>query len=130
MPDRWWTAFNDQALNLQVDQALGNNLTLAAALYRLRAARALTRREASDLFPHIDGVIDIDSLFGRGPDRTGMAWGFDAAYQVDLWGQIQSRVEAERLRAGATHADYHAVALTLAAEVNRAWFSLIEAHAN
>ena len=108
MPDRWWTAFNDQALNLQVDQALGNNLTLAAALYRLRAARALTRREASDLFPHIDGVIDIDSLFGRGPDRAGMAWGFDAAYQVDLWGQIQSRVEAERLRAGATHADYHA----------------------
>ena len=129
MPDRWWTAFNDQALNLQVDQALGNNLTLAAALYRLRAARALARREASDLFPDIDGFIDIDSILGRGPDRTSIAWGFDAAYQVDLWGQIQSRVEAERLRAGATHADYHAVALTLAAEVNRTWFSLIEAHA-
>ena len=129
MPDRWWTAFDDPALNLQVDQALGGNFTLAVALQRLRAARALARREASDLFPDVDGIIDTDSIFGSGPDRTSIAWGLDAAYQVDLWGQIQSRVEAERLRAEATHADYHAVALSLAAEVARTWFSLIEAHA-
>ena len=129
MPDRWWTAFDDSALNLQVNQALGDNFTLAVALQRLRAARALARREASDLFPDVDGIIDTDSTFGSGPDQTSIAWGLDAAYQVDLWGQIQSRVEAERLRAEATHADYHAVALSLAAAVARTWFSLIEAHA-
>lgn len=129
MPNRWWTAFNDPALDLHVNQALGDNFTLAVALQRLRAARALARREASDLFPDVDGFIDTDSTFGSGPDRASIAWGLDAAYQVDLWGQIQSRVEAERLRAEATHADYHAVALSLAAEVARTWFSLIEAHA-
>lgn len=129
MPDRWWTAFNDPALDFQVNQALGENFTLGAALYRLRAARALARREASDLLPDVNGVIDILSRMGRGPDRTRSALRLDAAYQVDLWGEIQSRVEAERLRAGATHADYHAVALTLAAEVARTWYSLIEAHA-
>ena len=53
----------------------------------------------------------------------------DASYQVDLWGQIRSRVDAERFRAQATQADYHAVALSLAAEVTRIWFSLVEAHA-
>ena len=129
MPDRWWTAFDDPALNLQVNQALGDNFTLAVALQRLRAARALARREASDLFPDVDGIINIDNTFGSGPDQTNIVWGLDAAYQVDLWGQIQSRVEAERLRAEATGADYHAVALSLAAEVARTWFSLIEAHA-
>lgn len=129
MPDRWWTAFGDPTLNLQVNQALGENLSLAEAAERLRAARAVTRREASDLFFDVDGVVGIDSNFGPGPNRTRVAWGLDAAYQVDLWGQIQSRVDAERFRAEATHADYHAVALSLAAEVARTWFALIEAHA-
>lgn len=129
MPDRWWTAFDDPDLNLLVDQALGGNFTFATALQRLRAARALARREASDLFPDVDGIIFTDTNVGRGPDRTSILWGLDAAYQVDLWGQIQSRVEAERLRAEATDADYHAVALSLAAEVVRTCFSLMEAHA-
>lgn len=129
MPDRWWTAFGDPALDRQVDEALGGSFTLAIALQRLRAARALERREASDLFLFVNGFIDIDSNFGPGRDRASVAWGLDAAYEVDLWGRIQSRVEAERLRADATHADYHAVALTLAAEVARTWFSLIEVHA-
>lgn len=129
VPDRWWAAFDDPALNGQINQALNGNFTLAAALQRLRAARALTRREASDLWPDVNGVVDVESVVGSGEDTTSTVLGLDAAYQVDLWGQIESRVEAERLRAAATHADYHAVALTLSAEVARTWFSLIEAHA-
>ena len=129
MPDLWWTAFGDPRLDFHVSQALGENFTLAAAFQRLRAARALARREASDLFPDVDGLINTDSTLGPGPDRFGTTWGLDAAYQVDLWGQIQSRVEAERLRAEATLTDYHAVKLSLAAEVARTWFSLVEAHA-
>ncbi|MCR9291374.1 MAG: TolC family protein [bacterium] len=128
-PDRWWTTFEDAGLDQYVNEALAGNFTLSAALQRLRAARALARREASDLLPDLDGVAGIDSVFGSGPDRTVVAWGLDAAYQVDLWGQIQSRVDAERFRANATQADYQAVALSLAAEVARTWFSLIEAHA-
>ena len=129
MLNRWWTAFGDRALDSRAEEALGGNFTLAAAMQRLRAARAIKRREASDLFPDVNGVVEIGSTFGPGPNRTSFGWGLDAAYQVDLWGQIYSRVEAERLRADATQADYHAVALTLAAEVARTWFSLIEAHA-
>ena len=129
MPARWWTAFNDPALNAYVQQALGDNYDLAVAVQRLRAARAVTRREASDLLPDIDGIIDINRSFSPGPDETRITWGLDAAYQVDLWGQIRSRVDAERWRAEATLADYHVVALTLAAEVARTWFSLIESRA-
>lgn len=129
MPDRWWRAFDNPALNLQVNTALGDNFDLAAALQRLRAAQALTRREASDLFPDVNGLVSTNNTFGPGPNQTGLNWGLDSAYQVDLWGQIRSRVDAERLRAEATRADYHAVALSLAAEVARTWFSLIEAYA-
>lgn len=128
-PDRWWTTFADAGLDEQIYQAFDGSFTLAAALNRLHAARALTRREASDLWPDVDGVVDIGSVFGPGSTRRSYTWGLDASYQVDLWGQIESRVEAERLRAAATGADYHAVALSLSAEVARTWFALIEAHA-
>jgi NodT family efflux transporter outer membrane factor (OMF) lipoprotein len=96
----------------------------------LRAARALTRREASDLWPDLNGVYDTNSTFSTdGDESSSFVLGLDASYQVDLWGQIQSRVDAERLRASATHADYHVIALTLSADVARTWYSLIEAHA-
>ena len=128
-PDRWWTSFNDDGLNREVALAVGQNFNLSAALHRLRAARALTRREASDLLPDLDGLLSSQNTFGPGPSNTSITWGLQASYQVDLWGQIQSRVEAERLRAVATHWDYHSVALTLAAQITQTWFTLVEAYA-
>lgn len=128
-PDRWWDSFADDGLNREVTLAMGENFDLGAALQRLRAAQALTRREASDLFPDLNGFVSNQNTFGPGPNDTRINWGLDAAYQVDLWGQIRSRVEAERLRTAATHSDYHAIALTLSAEIARTWFALIEDYA-
>lgn len=128
-PDRWWTSFEDEGLNREVNLALGENFDLAVALQRLRAAQALTRRETSDLFPDLNGFFGNQNTFGPGPNDSRINWGLDAAYQVDLWGQIRSRIEAERLRSEATRSDYHAVALTLSAEISRTWFALIEAYA-
>jgi NodT family efflux transporter outer membrane factor (OMF) lipoprotein len=130
MPDRWWTTFDDPALNRQIGRSLDGSFALAAALERVRAARALARREASDLWPDVDGIALVDSTFAtEGPDQANYVLGFDSSYQVDLWGQIQSRVDAERLRASATREEYLAAALTISADVARVWFSLIEAHA-
>ncbi|MFK7768175.1 MAG: efflux transporter outer membrane subunit [Mariniblastus sp.] len=128
-PNRWWVAFGDQELEEKINQAVGGNYTLAAALQRVRAARALTRREASDLFPDLNGISDAGFVFGPGRDSERYGLGLDAAYQVDLWGEIQSRVDAERFRANATCYDAKAIALTLSSEIARNWFSLQEAHA-
>jgi NodT family efflux transporter outer membrane factor (OMF) lipoprotein len=130
VPDRWWTALGDTALDREVEIAFTGSFTLAAALQRLRAARAVVRREASDFWPDVNGISDAVGLIqSDGPDESRYTLGFDTAYQVDLWGEIESRVDAQRLRAAATHADFHAVALTLSAEVARTWYSLIEAQA-
>ena len=128
-PDRWWVAFDDRGLDREVNRALGESFDLAAALQRLRAARAVTRREASDLLPDLNGFVGNQNAFGPGPNDSRINWGLDAAYQLDSWGQIRSRIDAERLRADATQADDQAVALTLSAEIARTWFALIEAHA-
>lgn len=128
-PDRWWLEFNDAGLDREVNLGLSGSFDLATALARLRAAQALRRREASDLLPDLNGFLSDQNTFGPGPDATRINWGWDAAYQVDLWGQIRSRVDAERFRAEATRADYHAVALTLSAEIARTWYAIIEAYA-
>ncbi len=129
-PDRWWTSFGDRNLDEQIEYSLGDNLTLVSAFERLRAAEAVARREASDLFPDLNAVSTGERTFSSfDPDDGIFTLGLDASYQVDLWGQIESRVEAEQLRASATGEDYQAIALTLSAEIARAWFSLIEAHA-
>lgn len=127
--DRWWIEFDNAALNRQVEAAFQGNYTLSVAARRLQAARALARREASPLFLQLNGVADVEANMGPGNDQLGTVWGLSASYQLDLWGRIQSRAEAEQLRAEATHEDYHAVALTLSAEVVRTWFALVEAHA-
>jgi NodT family efflux transporter outer membrane factor (OMF) lipoprotein len=128
-PERWWTAFNDPELDQQINQAFESNYSLAAAMQRVRTARALTRREASSLFPAFNGIADIGTNFGPGPNQSTYTFALDGSFQVDLWGQIESRVQAERLRTEARCADYHALAITLSADIARTWYSLIEANA-
>ena len=94
-----------------------------------RAAQALTRRVASDFLPDVNGFLETSQTFGPHGNPGQTVWGLDTAWQIDLWGRIQARVDAESFRAAATSADYHAVALSLAAEISRTWFSLIEARA-
>ncbi|MEM9366493.1 MAG: TolC family protein [Planctomycetota bacterium] len=126
---RWWTAFADPGLDQQINAALRGSFTLSAARQRLYAARAIARREASNLFPDLDGVVDVGYRFGPGPDVQSYIWGWEASYPVDLWGQIESRVDAERLRAAAQREQLRAFGLTLSAEIASVWFSLIEAKA-
>ena len=144
-PSRWWTAFEDPTLERLMDRALASNLDLAAVWQRLREAQAVVDRAESDLFPDLDG--DLEGRVERFPfetqtfdssgeeelqDRTGrneqLRLTFSATYEVDLWGRLRSRIEAERYRARASLADYHTAALSLSAEVARTWFQLVEAH--
>jgi len=128
--NRWWTEFGDPNLNHQVAVSLDDNYSLDAALHRFEAARFLARREASDFFPDVDLFTGFDGLVQTdGADTAEFIFGVDMAYQVDLWGEIESRVQAQRFRADATKEDYEAIALALSAEVAGTYYSLIQSHA-
>jgi outer membrane protein TolC len=86
MPDLWWSEFDDSALNDQIGRSLDGSYTLDAALARLRAAQALSRREASDLWPDVNGFSDFESFLRTdGPNGSLLALGLDMTYPVDLW---------------------------------------------
>ena len=132
VPDEWWTTFENDRLNAVVDSATASNFTLRTAWERVQAARAVVDRESGALFPDLqaDGQARVSRTESAESDvETGedFSAGLSSAYEVDLWGRIRSRVQAEQLRFEATQADYQAAALSLSAEVVRAWVQLAEA---
>lgn len=128
LTDRWWLAFDDAHLNQRIDLALANNFDLAAAWQRLAEARALARRAESDRYPELDatGGVERDESLDSGNDETAIRLGLAASYEVDLWGRIDSLVEAQALRAEATQADYKAAAISLSSAVSLTWYQLAQ----
>lgn len=126
--DNWWRAFEDESLNERIDLALRNNYDLLAAWERLSAAQALARREQAARSIELDGTAGVDRRGGSAVrDETQWALGLAASYEVDLWGGIESRAQAERLRASASEADYHTAAISLSSSVALTWYQIAEA---
>ena len=128
LPDRWWHSFNSQPLNNHIQYALDNNFSLAAAWKRVEAARAITQRQASALYPdvNLEGAANRTIDDGREQDRFEV--GPTVSYEVDLWGRIRSQAQAERLQAEATEEEYRTAGLTLSADTALTWIRLIEAY--
>ena len=124
-PQRWWTAFDDDSLNTLVDQALGANLDLRVAYERLRQARAVRDRQEAGLFPSVEANAGARRRDDGDTETDLFSAGLAAEYELDLWGRVGSRADAEALRARAGLADYRAAALSLAAEVSNTWFQLL-----
>jgi NodT family efflux transporter outer membrane factor (OMF) lipoprotein len=127
---KWWRAFDDDKLDAHIKAALQNNFSLAASWQRLKAAQAVKRRASSDLLPALDIAASGERQVEDGSDfaRDNLSLGPEAAYELDLWGRIDAGVDAQRLRARASRADYRTAALTLSGDVALTWYRLIEAH--
>ena len=118
----WWHAFGDAQLDALVDAALGNNLDVAQAVERLRAARALRRQEPAQFLPELhartNDTIDPDA------SASFFVAGFDATWELGLFGR---RKATQRMAQGALDdatADLHAAQVSLVAEVAREWLQL------
>jgi NodT family efflux transporter outer membrane factor (OMF) lipoprotein len=87
-------------------------------------------RASSGLFPQLEASVRGESnrLQTQFQESQILQLGISSQYEIDLWGRINSNLEAQRYRADASLADYRTAALSLSAEVARTWFSLMEAH--
>lgn len=129
MAEKWWTVFDDPALNRLVDTGLTANLGLRADWQQFRAALAVVDRESSFLWPQVEAsartaISRPEQDFSGGEDFQA---GIGASYELDLWGRIRAGVEAEEFRARATMYDYRAAAMSLSAEISLTWYDLIAA---
>src|SRR5579863_4449011 len=127
----WWQEFADPELDALERRALAANLDLRSAYDRVRAARAVFSERKLDYAPHVqlDGSYSHfdEQQPGFGPARINAqsdSLGFDAAWEIDLFGHVRRSVQAARADLGAEQANYHDAQVTVAAEVARNYFEL------
>ena len=138
--DRWWVAFDDPALTRLVDEALANNLDIAAAVARVELARSNVLLAQSYLYPSANlqaGTIRsrISTLGSPplpsevDPLSNNYRLGVQASYELDVWGKYRTSTQAARQTLLASEYSRETVRTAVAAEVARAYFSLLAAEA-
>jgi outer membrane protein, multidrug efflux system len=130
----YWRALGDTTLDRLVAEALRTNLDVQAALARVRGARAARTESALDLAPTVTaaGGYTRQRLSGAAfpigsgtfPDQDIWDAGFDASWELDLFGRVRRGVQAQGALVGAADADLRDVRVVLTAELARTYFEL------
>jgi multidrug efflux system outer membrane protein len=127
----WWSAFEDPVLDDLVHRAVAGNLDLKVAVARVREARALFADAKLDRYPRVTTEAAYqrsDEQFpGFGTRRINIESadiGFDASWEVDLFGHVRRGIEAASADTGAAEADARDAQVTVTAEVARNYFEL------
>ena len=104
----WWQQFDDAELDSLVRRALVQNLDLRIAYDRVREARAVFVGNELDLAPHVPlqaaYAHSDEQEPGFGTQRVNAAsysLGFDASWEIDLFGHVRRSIEAARADLGA-----------------------------
>ncbi len=122
---RWWEVFNDPVLNELVQRALKQNLTLQIAGLRVMEARAELGIAGGYLYPQAQQLSAGYDWSYRPNPNTGprsiqsATVGFDAAWELDIWGKYRRGVESADANLIANVASYDDVLVSITAEVAR-----------
>jgi len=127
--DDWWSLFGDAQLEQLIREASTNNLDLRVAEARIREARAMRGITASRGKPEVDAAASVIAARRGDLDRTIYDAGFDASWELDLFGGIRRDVEAAIAQVQAVEEQRRDVGVTLAAEVARNYVELRGAQA-
>lgn len=95
--DRYWVMLDDPLIEEFVARARDDNLDLAQAATRLRAARAGLRQARADRLPTVSGTGGARQEFGDfARNDVQFSLGAEAAWEVDLFGRIDASIDAAR----------------------------------
>jgi NodT family efflux transporter outer membrane factor (OMF) lipoprotein len=142
----WWAQFHDPMLDSLVARALAGNLDVATAASKIRQAREQIVIAEAPLWPQVQGTANVNntmlsknaglsqiaSAFSGGAgaggagakgiglpgtDFTSYSVGFDASWELDLFGQTRRGMEAARGRAEAQVWSLRDTQVSVASEV-------------
>jgi len=118
----WWTIMNDPQLSKLEELAVNGNLDLKEARARIREARARRGIIKANLFPALDAKASANNYRTSENSRTGdeenlYSAGFDAGWELDVFGGVRRSIEAADANLQAAHEDLNNVLVSLMAEV-------------
>ncbi|BBO88836.1 efflux transporter outer membrane subunit [Desulfosarcina ovata] len=123
----WWKNLDDPLLIDLITDALADNPDIKQAIARVRQSRASRAIANADRFPTLDtsGSVTTNriskstSSTSSGIERDWYEAGFDAGWEIDVFGGVRRSVEVAEANLQATRADLENVRVSLAAEVAR-----------
>jgi len=137
-----WRAMGDPLLTQLIERAATANLDLVQAEARLREARAMRDAVAGRHLPEIgakastmrqrlskNGQTPIANIPGFDREFSLFDAGFDASWEIDLWGGTRRAVEAAGRRVELAEAGRREMQLRVVAEVVRSYAELRGAQA-
>lgn len=145
----WWEAFNDPVLESLLKKAEQQNLDLSLACTRIQEARLELKGKQANRYPRIDGSLAGGHFYtGNGRLLREIAGcschhkkkrsinffeaGFDASWEIDLFGAVQHEINASQAKVEAVEENYWDAWVTLSAEVARNYIELrsLQQHKN
>ncbi len=128
-PDAWWRLYDDPVLDDLIAAAFAANTDLRIATANLRRARAVLSESRAARLPTttasasaVEAQQTIGTVNGPRPFQSAFyRFGFDASYEIDLYGRVTRAIEAARADTAAEAASRDAVAISVAAETARAY---------
>ena len=118
----WWRIMNDSKLSKFEELAIKGNLDLKEARARIREARARRGITSANLFPTLDAKAAATNYRTSENSSTGdeedlYSAGFDAGWELDVFGGVRRSIEAADANLQAAHEDLNNVLVSLMAEV-------------
>lgn len=130
----FWRDLGDTTLTMLVREAQRANMDVRIAESRLTSARATRRLAALDLVPTVTGTGSSSRSqysLAQTPGATSQLpgqqlWdvGFDASWELDIFGRVGRTVEAQGALAESSEHGLDDVQVSVAAEVARTYFDL------
>lgn len=133
----WWRSLGDPMLDSLVDQMLAGNPDLKEAQGRLAEARAYRDAVRGGRLPQAqvsasaaqvalskNGQIPVANVPGFQRAFSLFDLGFDASWEIDLWGKRTRQIEAANAQAGQAEMLVQGTRLQLVAELARAYVDL------
>lgn len=129
IPSDWYKQFNDQTLDYLIDCGLRDSPNVAAAIRRLREARASLNIARGDYLPD----LNFDSSFNYDKPGKNIGYelknnyyktGLDASWELDIWGGGRRQSEAAQALFKASAADLDNVRITLVSEIANTYVNL------
>jgi outer membrane protein, multidrug efflux system len=133
----WWKTFGDPGLNNLIAQAAKSNLDLEQARARILQARADVTKSRAAFLPSIEGTGSvtrsqggINTTTSTSPSSITTAAGtifqagFDASWEIDVFGGTRRSVEAARAKLEGSVADLWSIRLTLLGDVAKNYIDL------
>jgi NodT family efflux transporter outer membrane factor (OMF) lipoprotein len=128
----WWKVFNDPILETLIEKAYHQNLNLRIAGIRILEARAILGIDIGNFYPQTQrglGTYGFTRLSENTANTTSgidsnyseLSLGFDAAWEIDLWGKFRRGIEASLADLDAAVASYDDILVFLTAEVARGY---------